>query len=40
MDSDLCEICTEQFGIQGMAYTIGGASASGQIAILHAIQAM
>lgn len=23
MDSDLCGLCTEQFGIQGLAYTVG-----------------
>lgn len=40
MDSDLCGLCTEQFGIQGFAYTLGGASASGQLAIIHAIQAL
>ncbi|MFJ6208617.1 beta-ketoacyl synthase N-terminal-like domain-containing protein [Lysinibacillus sp. NPDC092081] len=40
MDSDLCGFCTEQFGIQGFAYTVGGASASGQVAILQAIQAL
>jgi len=40
MDSDVCGLCTEQFGIQGFAYTTGGASASGQLAILHAIQAV
>lgn len=39
-DSDLCGLCTELFGIQGFAYTLGGASASGQIAILQAIQAV
>jgi malonyl-ACP decarboxylase len=38
MDSDVCGICTEQFGIKGMAYTIGGASASGQVAIIQGIQ--
>ncbi|MNX17535.1 Polyketide biosynthesis malonyl-ACP decarboxylase PksF [compost metagenome] len=38
MDSDLCGLCTEQFGIQGMAYTVGGASASGQLAVIQAIQ--
>ena len=32
MDSDLCGLCTEQFGIRGLAYTVGGASASGQVA--------
>lgn len=40
MDTDLCGICTEQFGIRGFAYTLGGASASGQAAILQAIQAL
>lgn len=40
MDSDLCGHCTEQFGIQGLAYTTGGASASGQLAIIQAIQAV
>lgn len=38
MDSDLCGLCTEQFGIQGIAYTVGGASASGQLAVIQAIQ--
>jgi malonyl-ACP decarboxylase len=40
MDSDLCGLCTEAFGIRGFAYTIGGASASGQVAIVQAIQAL
>lgn len=40
MDSDLCGLCTEQFGIKGFAYTAGGASASGQFAIIQAIQAV
>ncbi|MCX7747901.1 MAG: polyketide beta-ketoacyl:ACP synthase [Clostridia bacterium] len=40
MDSDVCGVCTEQFGIKGFAYTLGGASASGQMAILQAIQAV
>lgn len=40
MDSDLCGLCTEQFGIQGLAYTAGGTSASGQLAIIQAIQAV
>jgi malonyl-ACP decarboxylase len=38
MDSDLCGLCTEVFGIKGVAYTLGGASASGQAAVCHAIQ--
>lgn len=40
MDSDLCGLCTETFGIRGMAYTVGGASASGQLAIIQAMQAV
>ncbi|NQX71868.1 polyketide beta-ketoacyl:ACP synthase [Paenibacillus alba] len=40
MDSDLCGLCTEEFGIRGMAFTIGGASASGQLAVIQAIQAI
>jgi malonyl-ACP decarboxylase len=40
MDSDLCGLCTEAFGIRGFAYTIGGASASGQVAVVEAIHAV
>jgi len=40
MDSDICGFCTQQFGIKGLAYTLGGASASGQAAIIQAIQAV
>jgi malonyl-ACP decarboxylase len=40
MDSDLCGLCTEQFGIKGFAYTVGGASASGHMAIIQAAQAV
>ena len=40
MDSDLCGLGTELFGIRGFAYTVGGASASGQLAILQACQAI
>jgi malonyl-ACP decarboxylase len=40
MDSDLCGFCTSQFGIHGLAYTVGGASASGQLAIVQAAQAV
>jgi malonyl-ACP decarboxylase len=40
MDSDLCGFCTSQFGIRGLAYTLGGASASGQLAIVQAAQAV
>jgi malonyl-ACP decarboxylase len=40
MDSDLCGLCTEVFGIRGFASTVGGASASGQVAVVEAIQAV
>jgi malonyl-ACP decarboxylase len=40
MDSDLCGLCTEVFGIRAFAYTVGGASASGQVAAVQAIQAV
>jgi len=40
MDSDVCGFCTAQFGIRGLAYTVGGASASGQLAIVQAAQAV
>ena len=40
MDSDLCGFCTSHFGIRGPAYTVGGASASGQLAIAQAAQAV
>ncbi|MET0323117.1 MAG: beta-ketoacyl synthase N-terminal-like domain-containing protein [Duganella sp.] len=40
LDSDLCGLCTELFGIRGFAYTLGAASASGQVAILQAVEAV
>lgn len=40
MDTDVCGICTEQLGIKGRAYTVGGASASGQLAIIQGIEAV
>lgn len=40
MDSDLCGFCTAQFGIRGLAHTVGGASASGQLAIIEAAKAV
>ncbi|MBL8149747.1 MAG: polyketide beta-ketoacyl:ACP synthase [Blastocatellia bacterium] len=36
-DTDLCGLCTEVFPIRGVAYSIGGASASGQVAVMHAV---
>jgi len=40
MDSDVCGLCSEAFGIRGFALTVGGASASGQVAVLEAIHAV
>ena len=40
LDSDLCGMCTEAFGIRGFAHTVGGASASGQLAVVEAIHAV
>jgi malonyl-ACP decarboxylase len=38
MDTDMCAMCSEEFGIQGPVFTVGGASASGQVAIIQAAQ--
>lgn len=40
MDTDMCGICTEQFSIQGLAHTVGGASASGHLAVIQGIRAV
>lgn len=40
MDSDICGICTEMYGIRGTSYTLGGASASGQMAVIQAAQSV
>ena len=40
LDSDVCGLCTETFGIRGFAHTLGGASASGQAAVIQAIHAV
>lgn len=40
LDSDLCGLCTEAFNIRGFAYTLGAASASGQVAVLQAVEAV
>lgn len=40
MDTDLCGICTELFGIRAVACTVGGASASGQLAVIQALHAV
>lgn len=40
MDSDLCGVCSELFPIRAFASTVGGASASGQLAVIEAIEAV
>ncbi|WP_075185093.1 beta-ketoacyl synthase N-terminal-like domain-containing protein [Teredinibacter haidensis] len=40
MDSDAVGVCTEVFPIRGPSYTLGGASASGQVAVIQAINAV
>ena len=40
MDTDVCGLCTEFFGIRGPAHTLGGASASGMLAVIQAMQAI
>ena len=40
MDTDICGLCTDFFKIRGFAFTVGGASASGQLAIIQAAQAV
>lgn len=39
-DTDICGLCTSVFGIQGLAHTVGGASASGQLAVIEAAEAV
>jgi len=40
MDTDLCGVCTEAYDIRGLARTVGGASASGQLAVIEAAEAV
>lgn len=40
MDSDICGVCSEALDIRGFAYTLGGASASGLLAVIQAAQAV
>ncbi|MFP2957517.1 beta-ketoacyl synthase N-terminal-like domain-containing protein [Myxococcus sp. 1LA] len=40
MDTDLVGLCTQQFGIHGMSFTVGGASASGLLAVIQAAEAV
>jgi malonyl-ACP decarboxylase len=39
-DTDITGLCSELLGIRGFAYTLGAASASGQVALIHAAQAV
>lgn len=39
-DNDLCGLCSAAFPIRGFSYSLGGASASSSMAILHAIDAI
>lgn len=40
MDSDLCGLATEHFAIRAFAHTLGGASASGLLAVIEAAEAV
>lgn len=40
MDTDIAGVCCEAFGIKGFANSIGGASASGQLAVIQAAKAV
>lgn len=37
-DTDLAALCAETFGIRGCTYSVGGASASGAVAVIHAAE--
>lgn len=39
-DSDISALCTSFFGIRGFTHTVGGASASGALAVHHAVDAV
>lgn len=40
LDTDICGICTQVFGIHAQALTVGAASASGQLALIQAYNAV
>src|SRR5882762_5704389 len=40
MDTDLCGLCTQTFGILGPSFTVGGASASGLVSVIQAHEAV
>ncbi len=39
-DTDICGLCTSVFGMRGAARTVGGASASGQLAVIEAAESV
>ncbi|WP_346900193.1 beta-ketoacyl synthase N-terminal-like domain-containing protein [uncultured Roseibium sp.] len=40
LDTDICGLCTATYPIRGFAYSVGGASASGSVAIIQAMEAI
>ncbi len=40
LDTDVSALCTEAYPIRGLAHTLGGASASGQLAVIEAAEAV
>lgn len=40
LDSDIAALCSESFGIHGRSWTVGGASASGQMALIAGLEAV
>ncbi|WP_045825691.1 beta-ketoacyl synthase N-terminal-like domain-containing protein [Teredinibacter turnerae] len=40
MDTDIAGLCSEAFGIKGFSNTVGGASASGQLAVIQAAKSV
>ncbi|MBN9669600.1 beta-ketoacyl synthase N-terminal-like domain-containing protein [Roseibium aggregatum] len=40
LDTDICGLCTSSYPIRGFSMTIGGASASGSVAVIQAMEAI
>jgi malonyl-ACP decarboxylase len=40
LDTDICGLCASAFPIRGFSHTVGGGSASGLLAVLHAAEAV
>lgn len=40
LDTDLVGLCTQEYNIRGLAHSVGGASSSGHLAVIHAAQAV